>query len=300
MAYDENIYARIINNQISEDEKAQLIQSGEWDEIQKILKVTEEIQLKPFDKEAAFQAVLTQGKNAQKGTFSIFRNRGFIGIAASVILLVAFLFVFNLNSKTEVTAIYTETKEIRLPDESTVRLNDGSSIKYKEKHWTNQRSIELMGEAVFDVTSGTSFQVTTANGSVTVLGTEFNVRSWGTNLYVECYEGKVRVNSGTQEQMLEAGTSVNISNGTMGAMKTIDHDAPLWTTGTSRFYEESLESVFQEIERQYDVRIEYPDVDRTFSGFFEHDDLAEALNQVCLPMDLNFEIKEGNKVEIKN
>ena len=127
MAYDENIYARIINNQISKEEKAQLIQSGEWDEIKKILEVTGELGLKSYDKQTAFKAVLDRRNNSNKGKIRIFKNPGFLGIAASLILLIAFLYVFNLNSKTEVTAIYTEIREIILPDKSIVKLNDGSS-----------------------------------------------------------------------------------------------------------------------------------------------------------------------------
>ena len=40
MAYDKNIYARIVSNEVSEEEIAQLKSSGEWEEIQQILQMT--------------------------------------------------------------------------------------------------------------------------------------------------------------------------------------------------------------------------------------------------------------------
>ena len=71
-----------------------------------------------------------------------------------------------------------ESKTVLLPDQSTVRLNAGSFFTYDAATWDDARTVELHGEAFFDVKkNGVPFTVTTSNSRVQVLGTTFNVRA---------------------------------------------------------------------------------------------------------------------------
>lgn len=69
---------------------------------------------------------------------------------------------------------------IQLPDGSTVILNAGSKITYKNSFDSQHRELTLSGEAFFDVVKDPShpFIVTTKTIKIRVLGTRFNVRSY--------------------------------------------------------------------------------------------------------------------------
>lgn len=96
----------------------------------------------------------------------------------------------------QVETFKTENGEIAsltLPDNSQVTLNAGSQVVYSGNRFNTRRKIQLTGEAYFKVTKGNTFSVVTTEGTVTVLGTTFNVRSRDEKLSVFCYTGKVKV-----------------------------------------------------------------------------------------------------------
>src|SRR5699024_4274881 len=76
-----------------------------------------------------------------------------------------------------------------------IRLNEESELTVPDKMKGNRRSVTLNGEAYFDVARDPDHPfVVYANGStVTVLGTEFNVKADSTagNVQVAVVEGKV-------------------------------------------------------------------------------------------------------------
>jgi ferric-dicitrate binding protein FerR (iron transport regulator) len=217
------------------------------------------------------------------------------GIAASL-LVVAFFGISYVTNQNEVLfAENGQNQTIELGKGSEVWLNDGSTVEYNARNWENQRTIELSGEALFEVTKGSPFIVKTKNGSIRVLGTQFNVRAWGDNLFVECYEGRVEVMANQQEKILTANESVHVLQGEMSEKKPISNTSPFWQNSTSRFYEEQLEDVFEELERQFDVKVNSTASGRSFSGSFGHQDLESALRSICKPLGLEFTISQDKK-----
>ena len=76
------------------------------------------------------------------------------GVAA--VLLVGFA-LFTLLNKDEINSFNTaiaQSETITLPDNSTVHLNQLSQLKYNASQWHKNRSLELNGEAYFDVEKG--------------------------------------------------------------------------------------------------------------------------------------------------
>ena len=294
MAYDENIYARIITGDLSHQEIEMLKKSGEWEEINRIIEAADNLTLPQFDKKAAYDSLIS---NKQLGHKNKLGSRSIIYYlsAASVMILLGTIFLLKLGAGNHFEADYTENKLIDLPDESIVNLNDGSSIEFSARKWHDRRRLILKGEASFKVEKGSDFSVTTKNGDVRVLGTYFNVRAWDDNLYVECYEGKVQVTKNDSSLILLAGMSINIEEDFSVKVEGIGHSNPQWTEGNSRFYEESVRSVFDEMERQYDISIEYEKLDQYFSGTFRHNNLSEALEKVCRPLGLQYSIEKNRK-----
>ncbi|SEW39504.1 FecR family protein [Chitinophaga arvensicola] len=70
--------------------------------------------------------------------------------------------------------------KIRLPDGSTIWLNAGSTLKYREKWDQPKREVYLSGEGFFDIqpSAGKPFIIHAEKMDIRVLGTSFNVRSY--------------------------------------------------------------------------------------------------------------------------
>ena len=79
-----------------------------------------------------------------------------------------------------------------LPDGSQVILNSDSELEYND-NFSHDRTLNLNGEAFFQVEKGKSFTVVTNEGEVAVLGTSFNVLARDGVFVVSCKTGKVRV-----------------------------------------------------------------------------------------------------------
>jgi transmembrane sensor len=74
-----------------------------------------------------------------------------------------------------------------LPDSSKVWLNAGSTLSYSTHYDVSQRSVHLIGEAYFDVKTNDRlpFRVYAADLVINAFGTEFNVKAYPEERYVE-------------------------------------------------------------------------------------------------------------------
>jgi transmembrane sensor len=110
--------------------------------------------------------------------------------------------------------------QIQLPDGSVVRLNSSSSLTYDKNFGKNIREVSLTGEAFFDVTKDSShpFIIHTNVIDIKVLGTEFNVRSYPSDVNTETslIRGKVEVtvkNRSNEKIYLEPNEKLVVANG---------------------------------------------------------------------------------------
>lgn len=220
-------------------------------------------------------------------------------IASVLVIAFGIFFVFFYNSNTEISTLVAETSSIQLPDQSTVTLNSASHIEYQEKNWDTNRVLHLEGEAYFQVKSGSTFTVNTTEGTVTVIGTSFNVKQREHVFEVQCFEGVVSVSSGQETKQLEAGDTFRRVNGNLTQDET-SFTEPQWTKGKSYFKALSFKAVIAELERQFDVTVKLEKVDgeRLFTGSFSHKNLENALLSITKPMGLNFKVNASNQVII--
>ena len=216
-----------------------------------------------------------------------------------VIGLAVYFTMFMNNNMVEEHTLFAEKININLPDLSKVTLNADSEITYDKDTWFDTREINLKGEAYFKVAKGKIFDVITEDGTVTVVGTEFNVKARKDYFEVKCYEGVVKVTSGTIIKQLLAGDTFRILNKRFSEYKTTD-SKPQWTNNRSYFKAIPLKKVFKELERQYNIKVtyKYTDTTRLFSGVFVHDNIENALMSITQPMNLTFEISSPNQVLI--
>jgi len=224
----------------------------------------------------------------------------YLRAVAAVLLLVVGIYAVNtVFSKDKVTTGLAEQAEIKLPDNSDVVLNADSKLTYSARTFNKMRELKLKGEAFFDVQKGGDFIIKTPNGRVEILGTQLNVYSRNNEFWVSCLRGKVKVISGEEEQIIEPGEMAELSGRRLvkKVKADIDHTAS-WKQGIFYFEDKPLVSIFEAIERQFNVSVNFEgNKDRSITVTFSNKNLNEALDVICIPMDLKYEIK-NNKVHI--
>lgn len=134
-------------------------------------------------------------------------------IAAAILFLLAASWVgwYAWPSSFQVyKTAFGETKEITLPDGSSVVLQANSTLKVA-KNWeqADTRRTELRGEAFFSVEKGqgpfpVKFVVAANDFEVEVLGTQFNVLDRESEQRVVLVEGKVQLRLDQGQEMLLA------------------------------------------------------------------------------------------------
>jgi ferric-dicitrate binding protein FerR (iron transport regulator) len=221
-------------------------------------------------------------------------------VAASILLAVAGFWYFNQRNVVSVICKSAEIKTVILPDSSKVYINAASSIAYNPHKWDSERTLELNGEACFEVRKGKPFTVKTIHGTISVLGTRFNVMSRGNDFKVFCVTGKVAVRN-VNEVILEKGQECSAAekNQLTSPVPVNDLKPISWINGEFWFTNIPVIKVFEEIERQFGVEVIYnSSANRNYTGYFNKNNLSEALMNVCEPMSLRYERNEG-KIIIK-
>jgi transmembrane sensor len=224
------------------------------------------------------------------------------GIAAAATLAL-FVWISNMTAPEKSMAKAGEKKEVVLPEESAVTLNAASSITYRDRSFNQDRELYLEGEAFFKVQKGSTFTVHTDYGTVTVLGTSFNVIARDGRFEVSCYTGKVKVESSPKDQqIITAGESTTRNK----SDKKLDRstfdviaDTPEWMAGKFSYENQPLSDVIKELERQYDINVKLePGIgDLKYTGLFESGDLDTALYLITWPLHLKSSTK-GKTVTI--
>lgn len=220
-------------------------------------------------------------------------------IAAALVVGFA---LFTLINKDQISSFKTDLAQnetITLPDNSIVKLNELSELEYLSSNWNKNRSLQLKGEAFFDVEKGKQFDVNTDFGKVNVLGTEFNVLSRDSIFKVSCYEGLVQVTYNNNEVKLPAGTEFVLASG-KGLKSIITIAEPYWLKNMSAFENASFKAVIEELEKQYNITVQHPsDLNINFTGAFEHNNLENALKSITKPLNLTYTIQNINEVIIR-
>ena len=163
--------------------------------------------------------------------------------------------------------------QVVLADGSKVWLNALSSLRYPSDFSGSDRSVEMTGEAYFEITKDPSrpFHVKVNGTDIEVLGTQFNVNAYTDEamLKTSLVDGAVKVSvpgrttllSPGQESILLPGGNLTVGPGDVGL-------ASAWKNGFFQFDKAPLPAVMRQIGRWYDLDIEYasPVPDRLFKG----------------------------------
>ncbi len=253
--------------------------------------------------EEAFGKLMGRIEHKEIPSPKVTRNRYrilYYSAAASLALIIALFFTFRDFQQLKIIAGAGEQQVVELPDGSGVYLNAMSEIRYSEKDFQKNRLLRLNGEAYFEVKEGSLFCVESEHGNIKVLGTSFNVHSRDDYFKVSCITGRVVVSAASETDTIIRGESVSWIYNEYRKTREQDIIKTLgWRNGEFYYESTELRFVLDEIERQFEVSIKASGIEnRRFTGSFYRGNLEEALQIVCIPMDLDFEILDQGKVRI--
>ncbi|NOQ25883.1 MAG: DUF4974 domain-containing protein [Bacteroidales bacterium] len=213
----------------------------------------------------------------------------------------------------EVFALYGETKQVILPDQTEVWLNAGSSLKYPSEFNQEIRSVSLKGEAFFSVRKdkSKSFVVETKNLMVKVLGTKFNLKAYPDEhqTIASLQEGKIEVQTKNKEHRQLIPNEQLIYNNHTSKLKLVEinpDDIPDWKNGNLLFSEVTLDEILQTLTRGFNISF---DIDKSidlsleyYTIKFEHHENLEQILQVLADVtgDFSYYKKNGKIVLQKN
>jgi len=201
----------------------------------------------------------------------------------------------------EVAAAFGTFSSLELPDGSKVWLNSGSKIKYPERFTNDNRTVQLVGEAYFEVKSDESspFFVNTPSFTVKATGTRFNVMAFDNcqQPSVALAEGKVTVldkNAKSQgitylqpDQLLK----FDISKGSTEVINEDVYKHFAWKDGKLVFRNDLLSEVAKRISIQYNVDIEIVGdqvKQYRYRATFENESLDELLKLLKLSSPFDY------------
>lgn len=295
---NEDYIKKWLDGTLNQEEKATFEKTEAYRSLKELSNALMSFQPSEYNAEAGYHA-LTSRRYVKKGhVITLNRLSPFLKAAAVLLLVTASYLMFLHRSPTVIKTLAAEKREVALPDSSVVVLNALSQLSFDEKRWKTNRRVELEGEAYFNVAIGAKFDVLTSGGTVSVLGTAFNVVNREDYFEVVCYEGLVEVQSQHESVRLSAEGTFRVING----VRKIDYsrektNLPHWRRGESSFQSVPFRYVILELERQYGVTVTTNNVDtgELFTGTFTHSDLSLALKSISLPLDLSYEV-EGKKI----
>ncbi|WP_099290170.1 MULTISPECIES: FecR family protein [unclassified Butyricimonas] len=190
-----------------------------------------------------------------------------------------------------------------LSDGTKVFLNAETELKYPVVFVGDKRIVDLKGEAYFEVAKDAKkpFIVRVNGAEITVLGTSFNVNTYGDDghVYTTLVNGKVQVVSGKngQEEVLAPGMQgiMNMETGEL-TVREVDVDLYVsWREGRFVFRAMTLDLIMRQLQRWYDFDVFYqnPELkDYEFWGVIRRDmDLKEVLSVMEATTNVDFKVK---------
>ena len=244
-------------------------------------------------------------------------NHSYLRYAAVIIFMicigyVAYNFTNTEEPVIEPVAITKSTDDnqramFTLTDGTKVWLHENSSITYLDDlAHTGERSVQLVGEAYFNVTKNPAlpFVVNSGNVFTRVLGTTFNVRAFPNNdVEVTVESGKVLVESQFKGVALESNEQATVNLETSNILKsTIDSkNVTVWKNIEMELDMVSLKEAFFIMERYYNVKIitdDQSDLSCTVRAKYENEKLENVLQGLMLLFDFDYKILEGDEIKI--
>lgn len=150
---------------------------------------------------------------------------------------------------------------ITLPDGSKVYLNSESELLYPTSFVGAERRVKIAGEGYFEVAHDPTRPFVVESGSqvLKVLGTKFNLHAHpDAPVATTLLEGRVALTASDLSIDLKPGQQATLYDNKYKTTQVDVEDYTAWTRDLFVFNSVPLRDIFKQIERWYDVEIEYP------------------------------------------
>ena len=294
----EDFLAKWISGELSSEEKSAFESTEEGKEMLNILASVDKLSFPAYDVEAE----LAKLKSAQGKSESKVRSLTPLwkmAVAAVLVVGVSLVYFLTKPNYQVYETGFGEIEAIVLPDNSVVTLNVNSVLKFNPKTFAENRSLNLEGEAFFEVTKGVNFEVNTDEGKVIVMGTSFNVRQRLESLEVQVYTGVVNVMEGDVDIVLRKGDGVRIEKGFLDKTwaKAVN-EKPLWMAENITELEDvPFTEALESLRNSFGISIE-SDISLTserFTGSYPGDNVEVAIQIVLSTEGLEYTYDSSSK-----
>lgn len=236
------------------------------------------------------QPVIAESRQTKTVRFSFI---GKVQIAAAILLFaVGLWWVYDTVSKPGVITMidkqsFSNTLIDTLSDGSIVTLNKNTTVTYPASFNAKTRTVKLKGEAFFKIIPDKAkpFIVDAGDVTVTVVGTAFNVKNYGSATQVIVESGIVQVSRGDQSIQLHKGEQVMIKNDNAPLEKTTVKDSlyNYYRTRQIICNNTPLPDVIETINQAYDAHIVLDDdalKQLRLSTTFKNESLETVINVI--------------------
>lgn len=219
-----------------------------------------------FDKLQQHITSVNQPKQLPQNRFKILKVAAavaFLFIASAALFLYAPILKSSDHQVFAVGDDKTDAHFLRLPDGSTVLLNEGSKLEYPTSFNNETREVYLQGEAFFDIqhNSEKPFVVKTSDVTTTVLGTAFNIRAFPDDKHVVVTVSRGKVKVSKDEKVL--GVITRDQQITVERQTSVSHQASVnsretteWMERDIHFNDVTMDNAVAELSNRFNVDIE--------------------------------------------
>ncbi|HEY0273569.1 MAG TPA: FecR domain-containing protein [Chitinophaga sp.] len=197
---------------------------------------------------------------------------------------------------------------IVLTDGSKIWLNAASSLRFPAYFAGADRTVELQGEAYFEIApdAGKPFHVIAGAQTIDVLGTHFNISNYNdeSTIITTLTTGSIRVRTAGATSVLEPGQQSLVSNADVSRINLQPEadtgQALAWQHNLFQFNNADIGTIMRQLSRWYDVEVvfEGPLPREHFSGKISRNVPASGVPKILAASGINFKI-EGRKIILK-
>ncbi len=306
-SYNEYLKVKHWFTKVKDDEK---IEEQIFDQWTKFANSDNKKSLHPIFEKIQYHILLEEKRNEKKKNIW-FYYRQVAAILIPVFALSASLYFFtNPNHTTaqawlEINVPDGAHIEFMLPDSTSGWLNSGAKLKYPSE-FTQQRKVELIGEAFFNVRhiEHSDFTVGVKDMNIKVLGTKFNVAAYANESVTEVVlkEGKVEINGITKSfnQILKPGEKIAYNNETKSlSIRNVDTKLyTAWKEGYLIIDNEPLAQAAKKLERWYGAEIMIQDEklkNLRLKATFKEEQFEEVLRYIAMTTPITYQILNREK-----
>lgn len=290
---DTDIYARWLQNKLTDAELEQLKASGDLPLLERIVSETDTWEVPaPVKTYAELKKKLLAVKQAPAKVITLY-SRLAIAAGLAFVAMLGILF-YNYNKTVSYKTLAGEIKTVLLPDNTVLVLRGNSSLSYKPRNWKSHRVVNMEGRVFFEVKRKGDFLVNFDGGSVAVKGTAFDIVAAQGFRQVKCYHGKVIAT--LSQKAFDLGPGMGVDSD----LEKFEFKGTGILSEYTKFENAKLAEVLAALSSQFGYTFEMKKdySGKTFTGQYMNSNGLKALETVFTSLSISYHVN-GKRVILK-